>query len=77
MMEDLYRILGVERNASADEIKKAKRIFALPSEQKKIRDMEIMQVLDEVPMTEIWNMENIKKRSLRLEEIDRRYGIID
>ena len=23
MMEDLYRILGVERNASADEIKKA------------------------------------------------------
>ena len=61
----------------ADEIKKAKRIFALPSEQKKIRDMEIMQVLDEVPMTEIWNMENIKKRSLRLEEIDRRYGIID
>lgn len=36
-----------------------------------------MQVLDEVPMTEIWNMENIKKRSLRLEEIDRRYGIID
>ena len=61
----------------ADEIKKAKRIFALSSEQKKMRDMEIMQVLDEVPMTEIWNMENIKKRSLRLEEIDRRYGIID
>ena len=28
MMEDLYRILGVERNASADEIKKAYRNLA-------------------------------------------------
>lgn len=58
------------------EIEKAKRIYALSPAEKQTRDEEIRMVLDQFPITEFWNMENIQKRNMCLEDIDRKYKVI-